>query len=425
MIPNSTPRWRSFAALRHRDAADRPAMPRTRAKSSPASIWSENALKGRSFEVWRRKIFSSRMGKRRGGHAHSWHHAAAGRQGVQRCGTRPVVAVAGGLFPVFEEAPRTVHRDGYVELKRAYYSVPPEYVAGKSGCAGSPGCCGDQPAPGSHRGSRAGRTGQVHHRSDASAFALPPGGPREPGTSAGSGAIDWRPYGSWPKRCPAARSIGTRVLHGLLALAQKHPVKAWSRQRKPPCIMAPGDCGTCGRCWNTPPLAATGLSGNASANPQLDTYRDCVPDCFATATSTINKHEHPPNHPETTCLSGLSQTLDVRLQEAAANRLSHAEFLELICQDELNVRQQRLMERHTKLADFRHLKTLDDFDWSFNPSVHKKRFSIWPLPVYSRSQGCVVPRPPASAKPSGPGHRLRSHPPELPGALPLHLRSGA
>lgn len=71
-------------------------------------------------------------------------------------------------------------------------------------------------------------------------------------------------------------------------------------------------------------------------------------------------------------LSGLSQTLDVRLQEAAANRLSHAEFLELICQDELNVRQQRLMERHTKLADFRHLKTLEDFDWSFNPSVHKK-----------------------------------------------------
>lgn len=51
-------------------------------------------------------------------------------------------------------------------------------------------------------------------------------------------------------------------------------------------------------------------------------------------------------------LSGLSQTLDVRLQEAAANRLSHAEFLELICQDELNVRQQRLMARHTKLADY-------------------------------------------------------------------------
>lgn len=71
-------------------------------------------------------------------------------------------------------------------------------------------------------------------------------------------------------------------------------------------------------------------------------------------------------------LSGLLQSLDVRLQEAAANRLSHAEFLELICQDELNVRQQRHMQRRTKAADFRTLKPLDQFDWSFNPSIPKK-----------------------------------------------------
>jgi hypothetical protein len=32
------------------------------------------------------------------------------------------------LFPVFQEAPRKVHRDGYVEVAKAYYSVPPEYV---------------------------------------------------------------------------------------------------------------------------------------------------------------------------------------------------------------------------------------------------------------------------------------------------------
>ena len=51
-------------------------------------------------------------------------------------------------------------------------------------------------------------------------------------------------------------------------------------------------------------------------------------------------------------LSGLCQTLGVRLQEAAANRLGHAEFLELILQDELNVRQQRQLERRIKAADF-------------------------------------------------------------------------
>ena len=72
-------------------------------------------------------------------------------------------------------------------------------------------------------------------------------------------------------------------------------------------------------------------------------------------------------------LSGLTQTLDVRLQEAAANRLEHAEFLELILQDELNVRHQRLMARRTKAAEFRTLKTLEDFDFAFNASINRRQ----------------------------------------------------
>lgn len=72
-------------------------------------------------------------------------------------------------------------------------------------------------------------------------------------------------------------------------------------------------------------------------------------------------------------LSGLSQTLDVRLQEAAANRLGHAEFLELLLQDELNVRQQRLLARRIQAADFRSLKALEDFDWQFNPSINRRQ----------------------------------------------------
>jgi DNA replication protein DnaC len=71
-------------------------------------------------------------------------------------------------------------------------------------------------------------------------------------------------------------------------------------------------------------------------------------------------------------LSGLAASLPVRLQEATANRLSHGEFLELILQDELNVRQERRLGRRTKAADFHGLKPLDDFDWSFNPSIRKK-----------------------------------------------------
>ncbi len=71
-------------------------------------------------------------------------------------------------------------------------------------------------------------------------------------------------------------------------------------------------------------------------------------------------------------LSGLAQTLDVRLQEAAGHNLSHAEFLELVLQDELVVRDERLVNRRVKAAAFREVKPLDQFDWSFNPSLPKK-----------------------------------------------------
>lgn len=72
-------------------------------------------------------------------------------------------------------------------------------------------------------------------------------------------------------------------------------------------------------------------------------------------------------------LSGLLESLDVRLQEAAGHQLNHAEFLELVLQDELAIRGQRLIERRIKLASFREVKTLDQFDWSFNPSIKKKQ----------------------------------------------------
>ncbi len=71
-------------------------------------------------------------------------------------------------------------------------------------------------------------------------------------------------------------------------------------------------------------------------------------------------------------LSGLALSLEVRLQEAAGNGLNHMEFLELILQDELAIRAERLMNRRVKAAAFRDPKTLEDFDFSFNPAIKKK-----------------------------------------------------
>jgi DNA replication protein DnaC len=72
-------------------------------------------------------------------------------------------------------------------------------------------------------------------------------------------------------------------------------------------------------------------------------------------------------------LSGLIQSLEVRLQEAQSHSLSHGEFLELVLQDELAIRNDRFLKRRIKVASFRELKALDAFDWSFNPSIPKKQ----------------------------------------------------
>ena len=72
-------------------------------------------------------------------------------------------------------------------------------------------------------------------------------------------------------------------------------------------------------------------------------------------------------------LSGLAQSLDVRLQEASGNGLNHTEFLELILQDELSIRADRLITRRIKVAAFREPKTIEDFDFSFNTSIKRKQ----------------------------------------------------
>ena len=81
--------------------------------------------------------------------------------------------------------------------------------------------------------------------------------------------------------------------------------------------------------------------------------------------NTLKKHAHSLR------LSGLLESLDLRLQEAEANRLPYAQFLELLFQDEINVRHQRLFNRRHKLADFRETRLLDNFDFGFNPGINR------------------------------------------------------
>jgi len=64
----------------------------------------------------------------------------------------------------------------------------------------------------------------------------------------------------------------------------------------------------------------------------------------------------------------------MRLQEARGNQLDYGEFLELLIYDEMAVRQERKIGRMLKRAAFNKLKTLDHFNWQFNPNIERNRF---------------------------------------------------
>lgn len=98
-------------------------------------------------------------------------------------------------------------------------------------------------------------------------------------------------------------------------------------------------------------------------------------------------------------LSGLAQSLDVRLQEAAGSGLSHEEFLELILEDETAIRKQRLFSRRTKAASFRDRRSLEDFDWSFNRSIQRKQiFELATCRFLREARDVLVLGPPGVGK---------------------------
>lgn len=70
-------------------------------------------------------------------------------------------------------------------------------------------------------------------------------------------------------------------------------------------------------------------------------------------------------------LSGITRTLEVRLTQAVDQNLSHREFLELLLEDEVNQRSDNKRKRLYSRARLPFEKDLEDFDFTFQPSVKK------------------------------------------------------
>ena len=108
----------------------RPYTPRHKGKVEGGVKYAQNnCLKGRSFDSldaqnqflwnWEVQVADNRI------HGTTKQQVAA-RFGVE--GQSSLKTLPGDCFSNFHESRRSVHRDGYVEVDKAYYSAPPEYV---------------------------------------------------------------------------------------------------------------------------------------------------------------------------------------------------------------------------------------------------------------------------------------------------------
>lgn len=72
-------------------------------------------------------------------------------------------------------------------------------------------------------------------------------------------------------------------------------------------------------------------------------------------------------------LGGMLETLDLRLDQAGQGRLGYLEFLELLLEDEIGRRGAKGLASRVSKAHFEEQKTLEEFDWSFNPTIPAAR----------------------------------------------------
>jgi DNA replication protein DnaC len=66
-------------------------------------------------------------------------------------------------------------------------------------------------------------------------------------------------------------------------------------------------------------------------------------------------------------------TLEARLSQASAGELGHVEFLQALCGDELARRDAAGIERRVRAARFEQACAIEDFDFSFNPTIPAAR----------------------------------------------------
>jgi hypothetical protein len=102
------------------------------------------------------------------------------------------------------------------------------------------------------------------------------------------------------------------------------------------------------------------------------------------------------------------------------------DLISCLVSDELTRRSDRLLERRRKQAAFRDPhKTLDNFDFTFNPKMNRSLvFDLATCAFIGKREDALFLGPGGTGKESlGPGHRPSRHPAGLSRALPRNARA--
>ena len=205
----------------------KPAMPRHKGKIEAGIKYVQaNGLAGKQFVSlgaqnvhlahWEQTVADTRI------HGTTRQQVRAHFLSVEKPKLLPLPA---SLFPVFSEAPRKIHRDGYAEVDKAYYSVPPEYVRRKVWArwdAKMVRLFNDRM-----------EAIAVHVRQEPGKFKTDPAHIHDHKRTLIERGAEWilercrllgQGAGTWAETLYQQRGAESlRVLQGLLALAEKHP----------------------------------------------------------------------------------------------------------------------------------------------------------------------------------------------------------
>ncbi len=95
----------------------------------------------------------------------------------------------------------------------------------------------------------------------------------------------------------------------------------------------------------------------------------------------------------------IPQIYDHHAEEASKNSISYLEFLDKLLWAEIEAKRQRAIKTNIKLAKLPYLKTIDEFDFEFQPSADERRIKeLLTLQFVQRSENIILLGPPGVGK---------------------------